>query len=129
MKRLLKKVHVIFILAILLLALIYVSNITCLPDRVILLEGEKLNLKTFFGINIESQASSNPEFITASADTNNTGNSYKVNYEISLFGVRLKEINAYVIEKTEVVPLRGFNRFKTLYKWRFSCGNVRDNRY
>ena len=109
MKRLLKKKYVVILLTTLIIALIYVSNITNLPNRLVLLEGEELNLKTFFGINIESQASSKPEFVTVSADTKNAKSPYKVNYEVSLFGIKIKEINAYVVEQAKVVPLRKFD--------------------
>lgn len=110
MRKFLKKIYAIFLLTILTIALIYVSNITNLPDKLVLLEGEELKLKTAFGINIESQASSKPQFIEVSTDEKNTSSPYKINYEISLFGVKLKELNAFVIEQTEVVPLRKLNR-------------------
>ncbi len=110
MKKFLKKVYIILLLTVLIITLIYVSNITNLPDRLILLEGEELKLKTAFGINIESQTSSKPQFILVSTDEKNSVSPYKINYEISLFGIKLKELNAFVIEQTEVVPLREFNR-------------------
>ena len=55
-----KKIKCIIITLLLLLLLIYVSAITNLPENIILFEGEKLNLKTIWGIDVETIASSNP---------------------------------------------------------------------
>ncbi|MDE5830703.1 MAG: PDZ domain-containing protein, partial [Clostridia bacterium] len=102
------------ILLLLTISLIYVSDITNLPDNVILFEGEPLNLKTVLGVSIKTAFSSNPnieriennETITVSAnasgDTNYTGN---LNLEVSLIGFKIKEINVDIIENVEVVPL------------------------
>ncbi len=122
MERKLKNIYAVSLTLILILALIYVSSITNIPDTLVLMEGEELRLKTFFGINIESEVSNKPEVIEVSANENMKNT--KVSYELSLFGVKLKEINAYVIEQREVVPLRKFNWLKALYKWRFSCWYV-----
>ena len=101
MKKISNRIYRVFILLILIIALIYVSNITNLPENIILFEGEKLNLKTILGVDIHTAFSSNPnieriennETITVSAnavDTDYTGN---LNLEVSLLGF------------TEVVPL------------------------
>lgn len=113
MKKISNRIYRVFILLILIIALIYVSNITNLPENIILFEGEKLNLKTILGVDIHTAFSSNPnieriennETITVSAnavDTDYTGN---LNLEVSLLGFKVKEINVDIIENTEVVPL------------------------
>lgn len=114
MKKISKKICGIAIISILFIALIYVSDITNLPDNVILFEGEKLNLKTIWGIDVDTTFSSNPNIekiennktITVSAKTTEnqdyTGN---LNLQVSMLGIKLKEINVDVIKSIEVVPL------------------------
>lgn len=109
-----KKVYISILLLLLTIALIYVSNITNIPDNIILFEGEALNLKTVLGVDIKTAFSSNPnieriennETITVSAnatsDSNYTGN---LNLEVSFLGVKIKEVNVDIIENAEVVPL------------------------
>jgi len=97
----------------LLTTLIYISNITNLPENVILFEGEALDLKTLLGINIETEYSSNPNIekieegktITVSADAKETSHTGNLNLKVSLLGVKVKEINVDIIENVEVVPL------------------------
>lgn len=113
MKEILKKFYIVSILLLLFIALIYVSDITNLPDNIILFEGETLNLKTVLGVNIKTSFSSNPnieriennETITVSAgaiDDDYTGN---LNLEVSVLGFKVKEINVDIIENTQVIPL------------------------
>lgn len=113
MKSNLKKVYVGIVLFILTVSLIYISNITNLPDNIILFEGEALNLKTTLGIDIKTAFSSNPnieklenkETVTVSANAENTSQTGNLNLEVSLLGIKLKEINVDIIENIEVVPL------------------------
>ncbi len=98
----------------LIVSLIYVSDITNLPDNVVLFEGEALNLKTVVGVDVKTRFSSNPNIeriennqtITVSAnasqDSDYTGN---LNLEVSFLGIKVKEINVDIIENIEVVPL------------------------
>jgi len=91
-----------------------VSDITNLPDNVVLFEGEALNLKTVVGVDVKTRFSSNPNIeriennqtITVSAnasqDSDYTGN---LNLEVSFLGIKVKEINVDIIENIEVVPL------------------------
>lgn len=90
------------------------SDITNLPDNVVLFEGEALNLKTVVGVDVKTRFSSNPNIeriennqtITVSAnasqDSDYTGN---LNLEVSFLGIKVKEINVDIIENIEVVPL------------------------
>lgn len=113
MKNNLKKVYIGIILFILTVSLIYVSNITNLPDNIILFEGEALDIKTTLGIDIKTAFSSNPnierienkETITVSADATGTSQTGRLNLEVTLLGIKLKEINVDIIENVEVVPL------------------------
>ena len=136
MKKISKKICGITIILVLLIALIYISDITNLPDNLILFEGEKLNLKTIWGIDVDTTFSSNPnieklevgETITVSANVSEnrecTGN---LNLEVSLLGIKLKQINVDIIQNIEVVPLRKFSRSKTIHKWSTSRRNVGNN--
>lgn len=89
-----KKINFILTIFVLLFLYIYVSFITLIPKNIILLEGEKLNLKNLYGIKITE--------ITKTS-TNNLNVS---NAEISLFGkIPLKNINITTIENMQVVPV------------------------
>ena len=118
------------------LLLIYVSAITNLPENIILFEGEKLNLKTIWGIDVETIASSNPNIekidnnqtVTVSANADGKGDSTgTVNLEVSILGIKLKQINVDIIQNAEVVPLRKPSRSKTIHKRSASRRNVRNN--
>ena len=113
MKRVFNKLYVIILLIVLTIALIYVSDITNLPDNVILFEGEALNLKTVIGVDVKTAFSSNPnieriennETITVSANAADENYTGTLNLEVSVLGIKVKEINAYIIENVEAVPL------------------------
>lgn len=118
MKKTMKKFSIILILLFLLISLIYVCNISNLPNDIILFEGETLRLKTIFGVDIETESTSNPnierlennETITVAAtaedeeDIKCTGT---INLSVKLLGTKVKEINVNVIENTKVVPIGG----------------------
>ena len=109
-----KKAYICILMLLLTVVLIYVSDITNLPDNVVLFEGEALNLKTVLGVDVKTAFSSNPNIeriennqtITVSAnaseDTDYTGN---LGLEVSFLGLKVKEINVDIIENVEVVPL------------------------
>lgn len=113
MKKVFNKIIFSFILMFLTICLVYVSDISNLPDNVILFEGEALNLKTIFGIDIKTAFSSNPNIekienkktITVSADAVDKDNTGRLNLDVSLLGFKVKEINVDIIENAEVVPL------------------------
>ncbi len=118
MKKIIKRTSIISIIVFLLIALIYVSDITNLPSNIILFEGETLNLKTIFGVNIETEYISNPNIekiennkaITVAADVENAQNidcTGNINLSVKVLGAKVKEINVNIIENTEVVPLGG----------------------
>lgn len=118
MKKIKKKISIVSLLVFLFIALIYVSDITNLPSSIILFEGETLRLNTLFGIEVETEATSNPniekiennETVTVAANVENqteiscTGT---INLSVKIFGAKVKEINVNVIENTEVVPIGG----------------------
>lgn len=101
-----KKLTRIFIISFLLLLLMYVTNITSIPESVMLLQGEHYTVKTLLGINITTEEE-NYETIQVSSDLSESATKVgKINYKLNLFGmVPLKEITVNVIPKTYVVPL------------------------
>lgn len=94
----LKKIFLEFILIII---LVYVTNITGIPEKVILFESESLNLGTVFGI-FETKE---PAITTSSnAQNSNIVNEEKIT--LSLFNLfDVKSVNVTTIEQTKVVPL------------------------
>ena len=105
-----------FIVSFLLVVLIYVCDITNLPDKVILFEGETLNLNTIFGINLETEFASNPniqrlgnnETVTVDAeaeDANKIDCTGRINLSVKLLGAKVKEISVDIIENKGVVPV------------------------
>ncbi len=116
MKKVFKKLPIFFILIFLTILLLYVSDIDNLPDSVIIFEGEALKLNTIFGVNIETEETSNPnierinnnETITVAAEVQDeeeidcTGT---INLSVKVFGTKVKEISVNVIEDVEVVPI------------------------
>ena len=99
MKNLKKILIIIFILII----YIYVCNISMLPNNIILMQGEALNLNTFLGINIK-----NSNVVTASSNLNNSivEETGKMELKLNLFNLfSVKDVTVNVIPKTTVVPL------------------------
>ena len=93
-----KKMYIILI-GTLLIILAYVTNITSIPDSLILFENEELNIKTNFGVKFE-------ESIEVGANLGKSSNSTESKeYNLSLLGFNLKTITANIIPTTTVVPL------------------------
>ena len=89
-----KKLNFILIIFILLIIYIYVSFITLIPDNIILLKGENLQIRNLPGI----------RFIYTASTSNNNINTN--NAEITLFeNVYLKNISITTMEDMEVVPV------------------------
>lgn len=114
MKEVLKKIYIGTFIFFLLIVLTYISDITNIPENIILFEGESLNLKTVLGVDVKTTFSSNPNIekiennktVTVSANAeSNTNNTGKLKLDVSLLGFKLKEINVDIIENAEVVPL------------------------
>ena len=113
MKRNLK---IFFILFILLILYIYIANITLFPKSIILMQGEKLNLTTLWGIEISEKENSNPnigeyekqDLIEASsiAGDSKIDEVGKLSLNLNLFNsIPIKDVSVSVIPKTTVIPL------------------------
>lgn len=100
----------ILLILFLCLILIYVSNLTAIPNNLILFQGEQLNIPTLFGINISPkqtyQASSPvgdnvPNDSKKQQQISNTTGTYDLN--IKLANIKIKEMTVNVIPKSSVV--------------------------
>ncbi len=98
----------IFIVGFFILMLIYVANITSIPNHIILFQGEELNIATVAGLSLKAKDGLQEETIQTSSsvtqtDTNKVG---KLDLKLNLFGrIPLKEVSVNIIPKTSVVPL------------------------
>lgn len=100
-----KNIKRILFILILLIILAYVTNITSIPDSIILFQGEKLELGTIFGVWI-NEASSNYETVQTSSSIEGSNKSEKKNMKVSLFNlIDIKDIEVNTISKTKVIPL------------------------
>lgn len=98
-----KKLKKFLIVIILMLIYIYVCNISMLPNNIILMQGEVLNLNTVLGVNVK-----NAKTVTASSNLNNSifEETGKMNLELNLFNLfSVKDVTVNVIPKTTVIPL------------------------
>lgn len=108
-----KKKYVGIILGILIIFLIYISDISNMPENIVLFEGEPLNLKTVLGVNVTTTSSTNPNIekienkqtITVSANTSDQNHTGNLNLQVSFLGIKVKNINVDIIENAEVVPI------------------------
>ena len=96
----LKKVLLIIILIII---YVYVCNISMLPNSIILMQGDKLNLTTALGLIVQDE-----EAMEASSNLNNSivDKTGKLDLDIKLFDLfSLKNVTVNVIPKTTVIPI------------------------
>lgn len=98
-----KNLKYLIILAMLSILLAYVTNITSIPNSLILFENEELNLRTIFGIKIEETIQVDASVVDSLSKTEKVSNNKK--YNISLMGINLKTITTNTISTTKVIPL------------------------
>ena len=97
--KLIKKVIFVFSLTII---YVYVCNISMLPNNIILMQGEALNLNTIFGLNISSEA------MQASSNLNHSivQETGAMSVSLNLFNfLPVKDMTVNVIPETTVIPL------------------------
>ena len=112
-----RKIKVILLLFILLFLYIYVASVTLVPNSIILMQGESLNLATLWGISIKKNENSNPnigeykqnrtiEAATKNIEDNSLNETGKIDLSLNLLDkIPLKEISVNVIPKVKVIPL------------------------
>ena len=102
-----KKIRKILLVIILLIVDVYVCNISCIPNNIIVFQGEPINVKTIYGLELNTQ---NDKYKTEPA-AYNIGNKIEdsvgnVNMTLNLFGtIPLKEVEVNVLPRTKVIPL------------------------
>lgn len=95
MKKILRMLLLVFFLFV---AYVYILSIDTIPNKMTLFEGENMNFKTIFGIQLKPKEE--PAIETASSS------GYKQNYEVSLFdNIKLKNVDVNIIPKTKVIPV------------------------
>lgn len=106
MKRQMKKM-IFFIVLVILYA--YICALLNIPNRVILMQGESLNLKTLLGISItENPSEFSAETLSVSSPIGNTVSQESRSYqlEVKLFDkIKVKDIAVNVLDNVEVVPV------------------------
>lgn len=101
-----KTIFKFLIVFILIIIFIYVCNISFMPDSIILIQGEKLNLNTLFGLSIKQIENNGTIQASSLLNKEKVSEVGKVDFNLSLFNtIRLKEITVNVIPKTKVVPI------------------------
>ena len=83
--------------------LVYVSNITSIPNNLILLQGENLNLKTLLGLSVSDANGQTVEAVN-SEDTKVSNNIGKIDLSLNLAGFAVKDLTVNVIPNTVVIP-------------------------
>ena len=96
----LKKILLILILFVILL---YVSNISSIPNNLILMQGEHLNVKTLLGLSISDINGETIEAVN-SDDTKVSNKIGKVDLSVNLAGFSVKDLTVNVIPNTVVIP-------------------------
>lgn len=107
MKSFCKNLGKIAIVVILIIVLIYVCNVTLLPNHFILIQGETLNLKTALGITV-SNVGINDATLQASSNLNKNkiNETGTLDVSLQLFGkIPVKNMTVNVIPKTTVIPI------------------------
>ncbi len=88
----------------LLIILVYVTNISSIPNSILLFKGEELNLGTIFGLSLEENR--NYETVEASSIIDNENKIEKKKVTLRLFDlINVKDIEVNTIPETTVVPL------------------------
>ena len=118
----------IFIIILLLIIYSYVFVITQIPENIVLLEGEKINLNPILGISLNIE---NNQTVSASSNIGQkvSNNTNTAKLSVNLFNsIPIKQSKVDIIPKTKVVPVRKYCRSKVICKWCFSCWNGRSKR-
>ena len=100
-----KNIRKILLILFLLIILAYVTNITSIPDSIILFKGEKLNLGTILGVYLDEDVGQQ-EIVQTSSQLEGYNIMEKKTVTLSLFNlIDVKEVEVNTIPKTTVVPL------------------------
>lgn len=95
-----KKILLILILFVILL---YVSNISSIPNNLILIQGENLNVKTLLGLSISNLNGETVEAVNVE-NTKVSNKIGKMDLSLNLAGFSVKDLTVNVIPNTVVIP-------------------------
>lgn len=87
-----------FIILILTISLLYICNISQIPDKIVLLEGEEIKIKKLYGISFEASENESKE-VWKNQITENK----KINVNL-LGNIKVKEVSVTVYPKIKVIP-------------------------
>lgn len=102
-----KKIKIFSLLSILFLMLIYTTNVSAIPNNIILFDGEEPKIDTVLGVTINRKDSKNYDVRQTSSNLTNEVDQLKhVDYEVSLLDTfSIKTIQANIIPQTTVIPV------------------------
>lgn len=101
-----KNKKLIPIIFFLLIVLIYVTNITAIPNSIILFNNEELNLGNIAGVTVNIKDNKNYSIIQTSTNIGEKDISEQVTLELSLFNtIPVKNVTVNVIPTTTVIPV------------------------
>lgn len=101
-----KKFRKILIVILLMALYAYVSNITNIPDSMILFQGEKLHFRTMLGISVKQKEEYVVEEVVASLNEGIAQASGKTTISLNLFdNIPLKTVSVNVLPQTSVIPI------------------------
>lgn len=96
----------VLIILFLLIIFVYVCNITLLPNNLILIQGETLNLKTIYGITVGGKQDGKVLQASSNLNKNKVNDTGKIEVSLNLFGnIPIKKMDVNVIPKAKVVPI------------------------
>ncbi len=98
-----KKIRRVIFILLLLIILAYTTNITAIPNSVIIFQGEELNLGTTWGLFLKEKET---KTVQTSSTINNEDVLSKKTVTISLFNLfDIKDLEVNTIPETTVIPL------------------------
>ena len=99
-----KNLFKVILIILLLISLVYVTNITSIPDNIVLFQGENLNLGVVLGVTLKEN--NNNESIETSSTIESNNKVEKRKLTLGLFNaIDLKDIEVDTIPKASVIPL------------------------
>lgn len=107
-----KKIILVSVELILLVVLAYVTNIVNTPSKLIVFKGENFEYNGMLGLEAKSVNSSSNKKIVETYSTEkddsklvDTSEEGESTFSINMFGIKVKEVNVKVIDKTTVIPI------------------------
>lgn len=88
-----KKINIVITILFLFIIYMYVANISLIPKQITLLEGENLEIKTLYGLEVVETSSTI------------SGNENTIKLGLNLLGQNVKDVTLNVLEDIEVIPI------------------------